>query len=130
MDRRIYGPCHRHGPEGVLCAGRNGSAEPTQPPGFVVNRLVEGGHAAGIQEQLWDDIARYILDSALPPHATARHTGWIRLVGSFPPLVWTVLLGVIFWVGCLITRSTPESPAEGLFLAACIVAVVLVLREL
>ena len=98
-------------------------------PGFVENRRVKGGHGAGVSEQLWDDIARYILNQALPQDASARHTWWIWLLGGFPPVVWAGLLGIVIWVASRITQASPNSPAEGLALAAFILAVLFVLRR-
>jgi pimeloyl-ACP methyl ester carboxylesterase len=95
----------------------------------IQNRLARGSHDAGIREHMWDDIAAYLLDAVVPADTPAPRSWLVRVLGSFPPLVWGAILAVLYCTWLLISRATPDGFTEGFVFALYLGAVVFVLRR-
>ena len=61
----------------------------------VANSMfIRGSHGAGIQEDHWDDIARFVLDGTVPQEDPSTHSptqpSWIKRLGKWSP--WLLLI--------------------------------------
>jgi hypothetical protein len=75
-------------------------------------RYVPGGHSAGIREEMWNDIAAFVVGGHLPMSGKATIDGQlvlsddrgrlVRLLGALSPLSWLAIIGSIiggaWWV--------------------------------
>jgi alpha-beta hydrolase superfamily lysophospholipase len=71
-------------------------------------RYVPGGHGAAIQENMWSDIAYFILHGAPPARGTpalARHRSWwVVLGGWMAPVIWLAIFCILGGMSLLIWR--------------------------
>lgn len=94
---------------------------------------MSGGHAAAIQESMWDLIADFVVDGHAEITDTQpvqqRRSPLVALPGRFPPAVWAFIL-VLVWciwtlIECLIQAALPQGSirtfATGFALAAYLV---------
>lgn len=75
----------------------------------------KGGHSAGIEEPLWDDLANFTLDGTPPPptYRDNRRSLPVTLLGLVPPVAWAALLGIlvlagfgVHWIGSALAAAT------------------------
>ena len=83
-------------------AGHDGFQQ--DEPGSIDNfHHVRGGHGAAIREEIWDTIARFVVDGRLaPPPAAETSRQQDRLVkglGDWAPAPLLVILGIVVLVG-------------------------------
>jgi hypothetical protein len=98
---------------------------------------VRGGHAAAIQEDLWSDIARFIVHRQIDPRHVKpdlrRHRAWwVVVLGFFPPLLWVLIALGVYWLGvALNTWATGATGAwwSGVLCALYAWVVLLILRK-
>lgn len=68
-------------------------------------RYVPGGHGAAVGDDIWDEIATYVLGGSGPPAIYApQRTLSARILGSLSALLVLALAGFIGWVGYSLTR--------------------------
>jgi hypothetical protein len=100
------------------------------PSSKIQNRLAQGRHDAGIREHMWDAIAAYLLDEVVPADTPAPRSWFVRLLGGFPPVVWIVILAVLYSIWLMISWATPDGFTEGFVFALYVAAIAFVLRRL
>ena len=66
---------------------------------------VPGGHGAAVGDDIWDEIATYILGGSGPPETYApKRTLGARILGSLSALLVLALAGFIGWIGYSLTK--------------------------
>ena len=83
-------------------AGHDGFTEASDSVRIVESdRYVQGGHAAGLQEQVWDSIARFVLIGEFQeptPVLQPEQALWVRAPARVAPLIWVVIF-VLLLIG-------------------------------
>lgn len=114
-------------------AGHDGFAVSRPQPRLYQVKYVSGGHAAAIQESMWDLIADFVVDGHAEITDTQpvqqRRSPLVALPGRFPPAVWAFILALVWciWtlIECLIQAALPQGSirtfATGFALAAYLV---------
>ncbi|WP_433861442.1 alpha/beta hydrolase [Pseudomonas thivervalensis] len=102
-------------------AGHDGFDSSSESNGVFQVRYLKGGHSAALTEEVWDHIARFVIDGRIdmdkvPNQANEQHM-LVKLIGRAPPLIWgaiLVLLCAIWAVILCICNAIPEAEARGL----------------
>lgn len=87
-------------------AGHNGFKAAASFPAIVNNKgYYVGGHSAGIQEDVWPDIARFIIHGIEIPNVNVLESGkhitqneqalWVVTLSYIAPIVWLLILSVL-----------------------------------
>ncbi len=93
------------GLQDIGSAGHDGFAVTPGAPNIYQVTYVKGGHSAAIQEPLWDAIADFVVtgkaDVASLPSIEKKHTFWIGAFGWFPPVIWGIIIAILYglWKG-------------------------------
>lgn len=85
-------------------AGHDGFRE--GEPNVVNFAYVRGGHSAALDQQRWQEMARFIVsgERPAPPVPKGRHDGLTQLLGTYAPWVWGLMLlgipaaAVLLWL--------------------------------
>lgn len=101
-------------------AGHDGFAVSRPQPRLYQVKYVSGGHAAAIQESMWDLIAGFVVDGHAEITDTQpvqqRRSVLVDLPGRFPPAVWALILVLLWWIWtfieCLIQTVLPQGSTQ------------------
>ncbi len=96
---------------------------------------VNGGHGAAVEEPMWDQIARFIIDgrpaAEAPPGIVSDHSYFTRIISVYPPLIWLFLLLAAIALGSELLLLTslliPDVYSRGFVGGAVLVAYLYVL---
>ncbi|PUA28441.1 MAG: hypothetical protein B0W54_18530 [Cellvibrio sp. 79] len=122
-------------------AGHDGFALTQSTPNVHQITYVEGSHSAAIEEPVWDVIADFVLTgNAEATNISAicnNQNACVKSFGSFPPIVWAIIAGLVYavwkgieWLICA-TGADPVSQAfiEGVALTVYVLLLWLVVTR-
>lgn len=110
-------------------AGFDGFADAASRPELMEHRYVAGGHAAGIVEGHWDDIAGFIVDGrpltprpAVPALFGGGQPPWLRRLADLRIVVAALVVALVGVVPALVLHWTRHAPASLPFLVLVLYA--------
>jgi alpha-beta hydrolase superfamily lysophospholipase len=101
-------------------AGHNGFKDAS--PGVFQCRYIPGAHGAALTENNWDEIARFIISSNPQGSATSdlanQQNGFVVFLGRIAPLVWLIVILLLFSIGRLLWGLDGHEPIRTLIVVA------------
>lgn len=90
-------------------AGHDGFQVASNHPRIQQVVAIRGGHGAGVNENVWNTIAQYVITgghgNAQLQKIIGKRSRFVRSLGSFPLLVWLAILVILAAIWCLIAMG-------------------------
>jgi hypothetical protein len=97
-------------------AGHDGFKVAEHHPRIEQVVAIRGGHGAGVDEQVWNTIAQYVItgghSNAQLQELVGKHSFPIKLLGMFPLIVWLSIFLILGVVWCLIAMGLSSAIAQ------------------